>query len=39
MSDDPEEMLSWDETVFRDEHVFEIDYSPETFRHRNVSGM
>jgi len=34
MSDDPEEMLSWDETVFRDEHVFEIDYLPEAFRHR-----
>ncbi len=27
-------MLSWDESVFRDEHVFEIDYVPETFRHR-----
>ena len=36
MSDDPEEgMLSWDESVFRDEHVFEIDYVPETFRHRS----
>ena len=36
MSDDPEEgMLSWDESVFRDEHVFEIDYVPETFRHRD----
>ncbi|ERH13145.1 MAG: orc1/cdc6 family replication initiation protein [halophilic archaeon J07HB67] len=35
MSGDPEEgMLAWDETVFRDEHVFEIDYLPETFRHR-----
>ena len=34
MSDDPEEMLSWDETVFRDEHVFEIDYLPDAFRHR-----
>jgi cell division control protein 6 len=35
MRDDPEEgMLSWDETVFRDEHVFEIDYVPETFDHR-----
>ena len=35
MSDDPEDgMLSWDETVFRDEHVFEIDYVPETFKHR-----
>lgn len=32
MPDD--EMLSWDETVFRDEHVFEIDYVPETFLHR-----
>ncbi|UIO99858.1 ORC1-type DNA replication protein [Halobaculum sp. CBA1158] len=35
MSGDPDdEMLSWDESVFRDEHVFEIDYVPETFRHR-----
>jgi cell division control protein 6 len=35
MSEDPDEgMLSWDETVFRDEHVFEIDYVPETFKHR-----
>jgi len=35
MGEDPEEgMLSWDESVFRDEHVFEIDYVPETFRHR-----
>ncbi|PSQ18211.1 cell division control protein 6 [Halobacteriales archaeon QS_8_69_26] len=35
MPDDPEEgMLAWDESVFRNEHVFEIDYTPETFRHR-----
>ncbi|MFB6201734.1 MAG: ORC1-type DNA replication protein [Halorhabdus sp.] len=35
MTDDPEEgMLSWDESVFREEHVFEIDYVPEAFRHR-----
>jgi cell division control protein 6 len=35
MVDDPEEgMLGWDESVFRDEHVFEIDYVPEAFRHR-----
>ncbi len=35
MADDPEEgMLSWDESVFREEHVFEIDYIPETFKHR-----
>ncbi len=27
-------MLSWDESVFRNEHVFEIDYVPETFKHR-----
>ncbi|MWG34746.1 ORC1-type DNA replication protein [Halomarina oriensis] len=33
MADD--EMLSWDESVFRDEHVFEIDYVPETFYHRD----
>jgi cell division control protein 6 len=36
MADDPEEgMLGWDESVFRDEHVFEIDYLPETFHHRD----
>ena len=34
MADDSEGMLSWDESVFRNEHVFEIDYLPETFRHR-----
>ncbi|GGL29639.1 ATPase AAA [Halarchaeum grantii] len=35
MADDPDGgMLSWDESVFRDEHVFEIDYVPEAFRHR-----
>ncbi|WP_255169506.1 ORC1-type DNA replication protein [Natrononativus amylolyticus] len=35
MPGDPEEgMLSWDESVFRNEHVFEIDYVPETFKHR-----
>ena len=28
-------MLSWDESIFRDEHVFEIDYLPETFLHRD----
>jgi len=27
-------MLGWDESVFRDEHVFEIDWVPETFKHR-----
>ncbi|WIV68017.1 ORC1-type DNA replication protein [Natrialbaceae archaeon AArc-T1-2] len=36
MSDDPEEgMLSWDESVFRDERVFELGYLPETFKHRD----
>jgi len=30
-----EDMLGWDESVFRNEHVFEIDYVPETFRHRS----
>ncbi|MFB6223611.1 MAG: ORC1-type DNA replication protein [Haloarcula sp.] len=36
MSDDPEDrMLGWDESVFRDEHVFEIDWVPETFKHRD----
>ena len=35
MADEPEGgMLSWDETVFRNERVFEIDHLPETFRHR-----
>ncbi|MFB6173865.1 MAG: ORC1-type DNA replication protein [Halobacteriales archaeon] len=35
MDEEPEEgMLSWDESVFRDEHVFEIDYVPEAFLHR-----
>jgi cell division control protein 6 len=34
MADEPDEMLSWDESVFRNEGVFEIDYLPETFRHR-----
>lgn len=29
-------MLSWDESIFRDEHVFEIDYLPETFHHRDT---
>ncbi len=29
-------MLSWDESVFRNEHVFEIDYVPETFKHRDT---
>ena len=32
--DADDDMLSWDESVFRDESVFEIDYVPETFRHR-----
>jgi len=37
MSEDPEEgMLGWDESVFRNEHVFEIDYLPETFHHRDT---
>ncbi|WP_435320107.1 ORC1-type DNA replication protein [Haloarchaeobius sp. TZWSO28] len=36
MAGDPpdEGMLSWDESVFRNERVFEIDYVPETFEHR-----
>lgn len=35
MVDDADEgMLSWDETVFSNEHVFEIDYVPEAFLHR-----
>ena len=34
MADDGD-MLSWDESVFRDESVFEVDYLPETFHHRD----
>lgn len=35
MAEDPDDgMLAWDESVFRDEHVFEIDYVPEAFLHR-----
>jgi cell division control protein 6 len=33
MADD--DMLSWDESVFRDEHVLEFDYLPEAFLHRD----
>ncbi len=33
MHDD--DMLSWDESVFRDEHVLEFDYLPEAFHHRD----
>ena len=29
------DMLGWDESVFRDEHVFDFEYVPETFRHRD----
>ena len=29
-----EEMLGWDESVFRDERVLEVDHVPETFDHR-----
>ncbi|MGM0592761.1 MAG: ORC1-type DNA replication protein [Halobacteriota archaeon] len=42
MDGDPDGgMLSWDETVFRNEHVFEIDYVPETFKHREsqIEGL
>ncbi|MFW5939238.1 MAG: ORC1-type DNA replication protein [Halolamina sp.] len=34
MTGDHDGMLSWDESVFRDESVFEVDYVPETFKHR-----
>ncbi|GAB7093863.1 ORC1-type DNA replication protein [Halolamina litorea] len=34
MTGDSGGMLSWDESVFRDESVFEVDYVPETFKHR-----
>jgi ORC complex protein Cdc6/Orc1 len=30
------DMLSWDESLFRDERVFEVDYLPETFKHRET---
>jgi cell division control protein 6 len=30
-----DDMLGWDESVFRDEHVLEFAYLPETFRHRD----
>ena len=33
MADD--DMLSWDESVFRDEHVLELDYLPDAFLHRD----
>ena len=37
MDDGPDEdMLAWDETVFRSERVFEIDYVPERFPHRET---
>ncbi|MFB6162089.1 MAG: ORC1-type DNA replication protein [Halococcoides sp.] len=35
MTDDGD-MLGWDESVFRDEHVLELDYVPETFHHRDT---
>jgi cell division control protein 6 len=35
-NDAGDDMLGWDESVFRDEHVFEIDYLPETFKHRET---
>ncbi len=35
MRDGPEgDMLSWDESVFRNEEVLDVDYIPETFKHR-----
>lgn len=33
MADD--DMLGWDESVFRDEHVFDLNYLPEAFLHRD----
>ena len=30
------DMLSWDESLFRDERVFAVDYLPETFKHRET---
>jgi cell division control protein 6 len=30
-----DDMLGWDESVFRDEHVLDFEYVPETFRHRD----
>jgi cell division control protein 6 len=35
MTDGSEDgMLSWDDSLFRDERVFEVDYVPEAFLHR-----
>ena len=31
-----DDVLSWDESIFRDERVFEIDWIPETFHHRDT---
>jgi len=31
-----DDMLSWDESLFRDERVFEVDYLPEAFQHRET---
>ena len=36
MTDNSGDMLSWDESLFRDERVFEVDYLPETFEHRET---
>ncbi len=37
MRDSPEDdMLGWDESVFRDERVLDADYVPETFKHRDT---
>lgn len=38
MARDPDDdgMLSWDESVFVNEHVFEVDYVPEVFLHRET---
>ena len=31
-----DDVLSWDESIFRNERVFEIDWIPETFHHRET---
>lgn len=32
----PKDLLMWDETLFKDPEVFEIDYVPEQFHHREI---
>jgi len=34
--DTDDELFDWGGSIFRDEHVFEIDFLPETFEHRDT---